>query len=294
MNPFLKVKGIKVFRNKVLANYTSFHIGGKANYLILVYSKEALRKVLAIIKKRRLRYFVLGAGTNLLFSDQRFKGVIIKLCGRFKRIYKNGEYFYCGAGAMLEELLNKTKKIGYGDAEFLAGIPGTIGGAIKGNAGAFGDSIGSIVENVVIINKNLVEKELNKKQIGFSYRGSRINDHMVIIGAKIKLVKKDKKNIESTIKRNLQYRCLQQPRGFSAGSFFKNPSGISAGRLIEECGLKGLRIGDALVSERHGNFIINCGHAKASDIIKLMKIIKKVVKKRRGITLKEEVKILRR
>ena len=153
-NPFKNIPGVRIFKNEPLSKYTSFHIGGNADYFIKVYSKKALKKVLHIIKKRRLRYFLIGNGTNLLVSDKRIRGVFIKLYGSFKRIYKHDNYFCCGGGVTLDNFLKYASKFGYGGAEFLAGIPGTVGGAIKGNAGAFGRSLANITQKITVINES--------------------------------------------------------------------------------------------------------------------------------------------
>jgi UDP-N-acetylmuramate dehydrogenase len=289
---FGKIPGIKVLKDELMAKHTSFYIGGNADYFVKVYSKRALKRILHVIKKRRLNYLVIGAGTNLLVSNKGFRGVFIRLDGSFKTIRKNDIHFYCGAGSLLEDLLKNTSKSGYGGVEFLAGIPGTVGGAIRGNAGAFGHSVADITEKIIVINKDVEEKEIDKQNIGFAYRTSRIKNGTIIISATIKLVKKKKKEIIKTIKRNLRYRMQRHPTGYSAGSFFKNPPGCSAGKLIEECGLKGLRVGDAEVSRKHANYIINLGQARASDVITLARKIKRIVRNKKDIILKEEVKIL--
>lgn len=290
---FGRISGIRVLRNEPLSRYTSFHIGGNADFVIKVYSKVALKNILFMIRKRHMKYCVIGAGTNLLVPDGGFRGVVIKLAGPFKNVRTRGDHFYCGGGLLLDAFVEKAHERGYGGAEFLAGIPGTIGGGIKGNAGAFGHSLADVTERITIINENGQERSLDRQTIGFYDRGSRIKNGSIIICAQIKLVKKKKSRTRTTIERNVKRRWQRQPTGYSAGSFFKNPSGCSAGRLIEECGLKGLRIGDAEVSRKHGNFIINRGHATASDVLRLARKIKKIVRQKTGIRLKEEVKILR-
>lgn len=289
---FRNIAGIKVYKKERLSKYTSFNIGGYADYLIKVYSKGQLKNVLQIIKKNCLKYFVIGAGTNILVSDKGYRGVVIKLCRSFKRIHQQKNLFSCGAAMSLNDFLKRTYDAGYGGAEFLAGIPGTIGGAIKGNAGAFGHSIGEITEKIAIIDDRLHEKEMMRQEIGFGYRRSQINNQIIIIGAELNLVKKKKNNIIKMIEENIKKRRAQHPVGFSAGSFFKNPPGYPAGKLIDECGLKGHRIGDAMVSPKHGNFIINCGAASAASVIKLARRIQKIVKEKKGIILEPEVKIV--
>jgi len=290
---FSQIKGIQIAQHEPLSKHTSFRIGGNARYFIRVYSFRALAQVLDIIKKKQMKYFVIGAGTNLLVHDHGFGGVVIKLNGIFKKIEKHRDIFLCGGGVLIETFLIKTSALGYGGAEFLAGIPGTIGGGIKGNAGAFGKSFSDIIEKVTIVNKNMRKEDLNTSEIGFGYRSSTLQNGIIIISAMIRLHKRRRKDIADVIKRNLKYRRERQPSGYSAGSFFKNPPHCPAGKLIEECGLKSLRIGDAEVSSRHGNYIINRGKARASDVLRLVSVIKKTVKSKTGVLLETEVKILK-
>ncbi len=293
INPFRSIVGVDVLANELLSRHTSFHIGGKARYLVKVYSQRALKKVLDIIRKQRIRYYVIGSGTNVLVSDEGFPGVIIKLYGIFRSMKKRGDIFYCGSGFSIEHLLQKAKGLGYAGAEFLAGIPGTIGGAIKGNAGAFGKSMAEIVIGVTVITDRIIISRLSNREIRFGYRQTKIKDGVVILSAELKLIRRKRRDITTEIRNNLAYRKQRQPNGYSAGSYFKNIKPYVAGKLIEDCGLKGLSVGDAEISRKHGNFIINRGHAKASDVLELAEIIKKKVKNIKGIMLKEEVKLLK-
>jgi len=294
-NILKRIKGIRVLDNEPLEKHTSFRIGGGARYFIKVYSIKALKKVLEFIKKRRMRYFVIGAGTNILCSDAGFDGAVIKLEGIFKRIKREDNFFICGAGVTIDRFLTAAGKAGYGGAEFLAGIPGTIGGAVKGNAGAFGRSISEIIEGITVIDtgSDLGRKDLFREELRFDYRRSHIKDDKIILFATLKLKRRAYKYIQRALSAKREWRRRRQPAGYSAGSFFKNPRPQSAGKLIEECGLLGLRVGGAEVSRKHGNWIINTGNAKASDVLKLMRIIKQTVRLKKGVLLKEEVKILR-
>ncbi len=292
-SPFGKITGIRTIQNEPLSKHTSLRIGGNARYFIRVYSLRALLRVLHIIKKKKMRYFVIGAGSNLLATDRGFPGVVLKLEGIFKTVEKRGNIFWCGGGSLIETFLKKTGTLGYGGAEFLVGIPGTIGGGIRGNAGAFGKSFSDIIERVTIVDKRIKEGDKDCGEIGFGYRSSKLKNGEIIISANIRLTKKRRKDIVALMRRNLRHRLERQPLGYSAGSFFKNPPRRPAGELIEACGLKGLRIGDAEVSMKHGNYIINRGAAHASDVLKLVSIIKKTVKKKTGVTLETEVRILK-
>jgi UDP-N-acetylmuramate dehydrogenase len=278
--------------NESLKKYNSFKIGGNARYLVKIYNEKALLEVMKRIKRNRLRYLVIGAGTNILFRDQGYDGVVIKLMGDFKKILNHNHRFVVGAGVLIKDFLKIIKISGYGGVEFLAGIPGSIGGAVRGNAGAFGHSISERVKSVVVIDSKLRKKVIPRKKIVFNYRYSNISEKAIITAVGFWLKKCPRKMIEKRIRDYLKIRWEKQPRGFSAGSFFKNPLPLSAGQLIEECGLKGKKVGGAFVSKKHANFIINTGEARASDVIELMKIVKDRVKKIKGINLEPEVRIV--
>ncbi|MCX7994601.1 MAG: UDP-N-acetylmuramate dehydrogenase [candidate division WOR-3 bacterium] len=290
---FNGIKGLKVFKNEPLSAYTSLRIGGRARYLIKVYDEQALWEAMEIIKRRHLNYLVLGKGTNILFPDRGFDGVVIKLHGTFQRIEQKYNIFSCGGGVLIKDFVKQAQNSGYGGVEFLVGIPGTIGGAVKGNAGAFGKAISDVLTSVTIIGPDLRIRKIKRNEINFDYRKSDISDEEIIINAEFKLKKIKKQIIENKINEYLKIRREKQPRGFSAGSFFKNPRPLSAGRLIDECGLKGLRVGDAMVSKKHANFIINLGRARARDVLRLVKIIQNKVKALKGIELEPEVRIVK-
>ncbi|MGB9721687.1 MAG: UDP-N-acetylmuramate dehydrogenase [bacterium] len=291
-NIFKAINGIKVLTNESLKKYTSFRIGGEAKYFIKIYDQNALLKVMEIIRRHRLKYLIIGAGTNILFRDQGFNGVVLKLMGDFRRVINCKNRFVCGAGVLIKEFIDKAMRSGYGGVEFLAGIPGSLGGAVKGNAGAFGHSVSEVVKRVVILDSNLKEKVIQQNRLMFKYRHSNIPEKAIITAIEIHLKKSSRKIIERKIRYYLRARWERQPRGFSAGSFFKNPLPLSAGKLIEECGLKGMRVGGALVSKKHANFIMNYDNAKAKDVIRLMQVIRRKVKKMKGIDLEPEVRIL--
>lgn len=289
---FKGIKGIKVMENEPLKRHTSFKIGGNAKFFIKVYNQKALLAVMKVIKKYKMKYLIIGEGTNILFSDKGFNGVVIKLMGSFRKIKNSANVFLCGAGVSINSFLNKTMKMGYGGAEFLTGIPGSIGGAVKGNAGAFGHAISEIVERLIILDSQLMKKIIPQENIVFAYRYSNISKHTIIMAVELKMKKMPSRVIQSRMENYLKIRWEKQPDNYSAGSFFKNPLPLSAGKLIEECGLKGMRIGDAMVSEKHANFIINLGQANAKDVIRLMNIVKTRVRKMKKVSLEPEVRII--
>jgi len=295
-----------VQKNISLKNYTTFRIGGRAKYFFTAKTKEDLIRAVAMAKKLKLPFFILGGGSNLLVSDKGYKGLIIKFQNPNSKIQIPKSKFqnpkiYVEAGAMLRELLNATAKAGLSGLEWAAGIPGTVGGAVYGNCGAFGKSIADIVESVEVLDVNKIPnfeiqtKILRNHNCRFGYRESifKRNKNLIILSANIKLKKGKKKEIQKKIKECLNYRKRHQPLNYpSVGSVFKNPKGFSAGELGEKCGLKGKRIGRAKISEKHANFIVNLGGGKAKNVMRLINLVKKKVKKKFKINLEEEIQHL--
>jgi len=289
---FQGIAGIRVYRDRPLARYTSLGIGGPADYLVLVNSRRSLDRVLAVIRRRRLRKFVMGAGTNLLAADRGFRGVVIKLTGGFRRIRNHDGLFSCGGAATCSALAEYARRQGYGGAEFMFGIPGTIGGGVKGNAGAWGKNMAGIVTRVWVMDRRLRQQCRSRTAVRFSYRHSGISDDEIITTVEFRLQRRDPRLIRRAMVEYSRRRSQRQPPGRSAGSFFKNPPQRPAGQIIEECGLKGCRVGDAQVSGQHANFIINRGRARSSDVRMLVRIIKRTVRQSTGIRLQEEVRSL--
>lgn len=292
--------------NEPLSKHTSFRIGGPAEYFVEVKKRSELVNLLKIAKKYNWKVFLLGAGTNLLVKDRRVKGLVIKLDGEFKKIEFSDKKVKTGAGVILPQLLKYCAENNLGGIEFLAGIPGTIGGALMMNAGGVNEGIGNLVDSVEVMKQNGKIQILRKKRLHFSYRRSNFPKGSLILSCWLRLKKSKKDTIIKIIKIQLRKRWEKQPRGYSAGSIFKNPPGdyaggcrttaggcrTTAGRLIEQADLKGVKYGDAYISEKHGNFIINRGNAKAKDVLYLIRKIKKRVKKKFGVKLKLEIKIV--
>jgi len=277
-----ELSGIK--KNISLSKYTTFKIGGKAKYFFAAKTKKDLIKAIVTAKKSKLLFFILGGGSNLLVSDRGFKGLVIKY------------------GQPLSSYVSK-------GLEWAAGIPGTIQGAVQGNAGAFGKSMKNVVKEVEVFDTKTGKIKIFKnKDCQFSYRNSifKKNKNLIILSVKIKTRKSNVKRI----RQYLEYKKKNHPWNYpSAGSVFKNPIGFSAAelgeennkfsssiltaaRMIEECGLKGKRAGKAEISEKHANFIVNLGGAKAKDVKKLINLAKKSVKKKFKINLEEEIQFL--
>jgi UDP-N-acetylmuramate dehydrogenase len=302
---------LKIRENVPLRDYTTFKIGGPARYFFVAKNKEEIKEAILWAKKKKLPFFILGGGSNVLFSDNGFNGLVIKLQNRQYEI-RNSKVI-AEAGVPLQKLVLESAKKGLSGLENLAGIPGTLGGAIWGNAGAFGREIGNLVEEVKVLDvgsSKLEVKRLKNKDCKFGYRDSifKRKKNLIIFEASLKLKKGNKKEIEEKIKEILKLRKEKQPLGFpSAGSVFKNvpirkipkkirerfkekiKNGVlSAGALIEAAGLKGYQIDGAKISEKHTNFILNVKNAKAKDVVVLMNLIKKRVKNKFKITLEEE------
>ena len=283
-----------VIKNILLKNYTTFKIGGRAKYFLVAENKENLISAIEAAKKVGLPFFILAGGSNILVSDKGFDGIVIKMQNTKYEI--RNTKIKTGAGALLSYLAGSSFRAGLAGLEWAAGIPGTIGGAVRGNAGAFGGSIADRVEEVEIYDaKNERFRILKNKDCLFAYRDSifKKDKNLIIISAVLKLKKGNKKEIAKKMKRCLNYRKKHQPLSFpSCGSVFVNPSDSSARELISKCGLRGKKIGQAQISEKHANFIVNLGKARASDVEKLINLAKKKVKQKFGISLKEEIEYL--
>ncbi|MEE8638031.1 MAG: UDP-N-acetylmuramate dehydrogenase [Candidatus Margulisiibacteriota bacterium] len=285
---------MRYLRNQSLKKHTSFRIGGPTDYFCVPRNVEELKEALEFAKGRRLQIAVLGAGTNILALDRGFRGLVIKLGSGLNWIKIEGQKARVGAGVPLPKLIRKLTHKSLGGLEFLAGVPGSVGGAITMNAGGWGKEIGPYVEEVKVLERDGSQKDIKGKKLGFGYRKSKLQGNpWIITEVTLRLRKKKKRVIEKRIKEYLSKRRATQPLGIpNCGSVFKNPRGDFAGRLIEEAGCKGMRFGDAQISAKHGNFIVNLGDAKAKDVIKLMTGIQKRVKDKFKILLEPEIKIM--
>ena len=291
MNWWKSLKG-KVKLQEPLKKHTAFKIGGPAKYFIEPNDIRDLKLLLNLLKRYKIPFWVMGAASNILVSDNGIYGAVLRLSSPyFKKVVLKDNSFTLGSGVLLNQVVLSAQRYGLSGVEFLAGIPGTLGGALIMNAGIPEKNIGELVEAVTVIDYNGKIKALSGRDIKFGYRISNLSKY-IILSASIKLVKKKRQVIQDNIKRYLDYRRLRQDLSRpSAGCVFKNPLGYSAGKLIDLCGLKGRRIKDAYISKRHANFILNLGKAKAKDVCKLMGLIKKEVKRKFNITLEPEIKI---
>ncbi len=277
-----------------LAPYTSIKIGGPCKRMIFPEKEEVLLEILSFMEREEIPFFVLGGGSKLLVADEGFDGVVINLCKmrNLEIIKKNGEKVFIKAlaGTKINEIIAFGIREGFGGIEFLGGIPASLGGAIKMNAGAFGKSMSQIVKCVNLYRNGEIKTVECSSEL-WDYR--RFKEEGIIVSAEIELRKMEKEEIKSIIREYLKKRKKTQPFSEKTfGSVFKNPPEHYAGKLIEDCNLKGYQIGGARISEKHANFIVNLGNAKALDVLQLIKLAQKKVFKKFGIKLEPEVNFL--
>lgn len=283
----------KVKENVDLKSYNTYKVSTISKYLIDVKSEELLVNLIKYLKENNINYFILGNGSNVVFPNEPFDGVIIKLNG-LNAIDIDDDEVYVGAGVMLPKLVSETVNNCLCGLEWAAGIPGTLGGAVVGNAGAYLSEIFSFIEEIRVLENDEI-KTLKKDDVKYSYRYSSFkeNKDVIILGAKLKLNKGSKDESEVLMKERLERRIKSQPLEYpSAGSVFRNPEGNYAGKLIEDCGLKGKRIGGAMVSEKHANFIINYDNATPKDVRDLIKLVHDTVLKETNIDLVIEQELI--
>jgi len=283
-----------ILENESLKKHTTFGVGGNANLIIFPKNKRDLIKLIKYAHKNKYSIFFLGSGSNVLASDNGYNGIVITLKKALNKIIFSEKDIYTQAGAMLGTIVRIALSRGYKGFESLVGVPGTVGGALIMNAGAHGTEISELLISSRTINKNGRIKTYLKKDIDFSYRKSTFPKDEILLDAKFKIQRGDKNNILKRKEKVSIKRKNSQPLKYrSAGSIFKNPDGdFAAGYLIDKVGLKGLRIGDAEISTKHANFIINHGNAKSDQIYKLINIMKNKVFEKFDIKLELEVKIL--
>lgn len=280
----------EVRENVSMREYTTYKVGGKALALVLPRNEKELIKLLKFLKKNNIKKKVIGNGSNLLFSEKTYEGVLIKL-DKFDYMNVNRCNIVVGAGYNLVKLAMKAARYGMTGLEFAAGIPGTIGGAVYMNAGAYKSDMGYIVREVKVLTPDFEIITMKNKDMDFHYRTSFLqkNPDYICLEATIKLAKGNKELIMEVINDRKARRLESQPLEYpSAGSVFRNPEGDYAGRLIEEIGYKGKSIGGAQVSEKHANFIINTGNATGDEVRALIEEIKDKVKEEYNIELKCE------
>lgn len=281
-----------------LKDCTSFKIGGKAKFFFTAKTEKDLILAVNVAKRNDLPFFILGGGSNLLVSDTGYRGLVIKIKNEKLNIKKRDSKFkiYCESGVYFSKLFSECLKRGFKGLEWAVGIPGSVGGAVRGNAGAFSKSIADNIQAVRVYDaKSKKIKTFKNKDCRFGYKDSifKKNKNLIIISVIFDFKKGNKKEIKDKVKNYLNYRKEHQPLNFpSAGSIFVNPKGYFAGELIEKCGLKGKKIGRTQISKIHANFIVNLGGARTKDVKKLIDLAKKKVRQKFSVILKEEIEHL--
>jgi len=282
-----------VRRKEPLMKHTTLRVGGPADVYVEPVSEADLAGMVKLCGARGVPFCVIGRGSNLLARDSGFRGVMICLAHtNFCRIEIDGDRLHCGAGAKLKNVAVEAKRSGLSGVEFLEGIPGSVGGALRMNAGAMGGQTFDVVESVRLMDFDGNIRELAPTEMTVEYRVCATLKNHIALGAVFKCKSAPRGEIEARMKTFSEKRWESQPAASSAGCMFKNPKTIPAGKLVDELGLKGARVGGAMVSPEHGNFIVNDGTATARDVLKLIEIVKAKAKAERGIDLQTEVEII--
>lgn len=291
------ISGVRIRISEPLARYTSMKVGGPADVFIEVANVEGLTGVLRTLHRRGTPFFLLGNGSNVLISDRGVRGAVIHLAGDFKQVEWREEddiiRVRVGAAFAVTQLVREAARKGYAGVEFAEGIPGTIGGALYMNAGAYGSEFEKVIDCVNGLTREGEPIRLSRSEMTFTYRDSHLPVGMVVTEVRLRLQREDSVKVNSRVRELVTKRKASQPSGYpNSGSMFRNPAGDFAGRLIEAAGLKGRKIGRAQISERHGNFIVNLGGAKSEDVRQLMELARAEVRSRFGIELEPEVRWL--
>lgn len=285
--------GSGIFMEEPMKKHTTFRVGGPADVLVQP-DETALAAILALCRQYHVPYSFIGNGSNLLVGDKGIRGVVIEMTDRMGNIEVDGTKITAQAGAMLSKIANTAASNGLGGMEFAAGIPGSVGGAVVMNAGAYGGEMKDIIERVYVLDENSAQLELDRDALDFGYRHSCIPEKKYIVTKVVlELVPRNEAEIRSEMKELNEKRAEKQPLQYpSAGSTFKRPEGYFAGKLIMDAGLRGYQVGGAQVSEKHCGFVINKGDATAADICQLMRDVSDKVQAQFGVVLEPEVKMI--
>ncbi len=276
-----------------MANHTSLKIGGPADYFIVPGEEEELKELLHFCRNEFIPFFVFSGGTNILVSDKGIRGLAVKIGEAFKFSDISGSRITAGAGMPLPVLAARAAREGLSGLEFAAGIPGAVGGAVLINAGAYGNCMADLIRRVKVLTWQGEIKIINYDELNFGYRhSSLIRENWIVLEAEMKLVRGEYISIKQKMEKLLSQRRKNHPVQPSAGSVFRNPLEESAGRLIERSGCKGLRVGDAQVSHKHANFIINLGRARATDYLEVITRVRERVFEEFGVMLEPEINMV--
>ena len=290
----LQAEAIPFRENEPLAAHCTFKIGGPAQLFVMPENEQQLCSAVALCKEQAVRYYLLGNGSNILFADEGFSGVVIDVSALDAEIAVEDTVLTAGAGVRLAALCKAALKHGLSGLEFAYGIPGTVGGAVYMNAGAYGGEMKDVLASVDVLTQDLEIKTIPAAELNLGYRYSSIPEKgYIVLGATLQLKKGNIAEIRGRMAELAEQRRAKQPLQYpSAGSTFKRPEGYFAGKLVQDAGLKGKTIGGAQVSEKHSGFLINIGGATAQDILDLIAFCQKEVKDKFGVTLETEVKIV--
>lgn len=282
-----------VRRDEPMSRHTTYRIGGPAALLLECDTVADLAAATTILAEEEVEWTVLGKGSNVLVSDSGYAGAVLTLGREFKRHHLEDEQLRTGAGVILAAVVQDAFKAGFSGLEFAVGVPGTVGGALAMNAGSREQWIGSAVESVTLYRPGHGLERVRGPEVSWGYRRSDLASRGIIVETSLRLVASDAAHIRRTMEASLRRRKRTQPLGLpSAGSVFVNPEGDSAGRLIEQAGLKGARCGGAQISDVHANFIVNAGGATAADVVELVRTVREAVKEANGIELRPEIRFL--
>ncbi len=302
-NTLLKIVGKEnILVDEAMSKHTTFRIGGPADYFLMPKTKEQVTELVNACKAMNIEYYIVGNGSNLLVGDQGYRGAIIQIGPNMaeysmEEVEVGGKKKYLvtvGAGIMLAKLANTVAKEGMKDFEFASGIPGTVGGAVAMNAGAYGGEIKDVIVNATVIDENGEQKTLSKEELALGYRTSIIQKTSdIVVEAQFLFEKGEVDVILERIKQLSQQRREKQPLEFpSAGSTFKRPEGYFAGKLIDDSGLRGYRVGNIMVSEKHCGFVVNAGGGTAAEALMLIKDVQRIVFEKYNVHLETEVRMI--
>jgi len=281
-----------VFQNEPMSRHTTFRIGGVADYFVTPTKEEQIWQIISLAKQQKMPYYIIGNGSNLLVGDKGYRGIIIQICKKMNQVDVRENHVYAQGGALLSKIAAVALDHNLTGFEFAAGIPGTLGGAVMMNAGAYGGEMKQVLTEVKVLDEHGGIQVLPVNELALDYRSSILDKRNdIVLSAVLALAKGENGAIQAHLDDLKDRRTGKQPLEYpSAGSTFKRPTGFFAGKLVEDAGLRGFRMGDAQVSTKHCGFIINCGQATAKDVVSLMDYIIEQVEIKYGVRLEPEVK----
>lgn len=283
-----------IYKDELMKKHTTFRVGGPADYFVTPKTNEQINQLISLCREENVSYYVVGNGSNLLVGDRGYRGMIIQIYKEMNKISADGEFVTAQAGALLSKIGNSALEAGLTGFEFAAGIPGTVGGAVVMNAGAYGGEMKDIIEKVTVLTPMGDVLVLKNEELKLGYRTSIIMEKgYIVLEATFRLKKGEKDHIKEKMDEFRIQRTTKQPLEYpSAGSTFKRPVGYFAGKLIQDAGLRGFQVGGAQVSEKHCGFVINKEEATAADVLELMNQVSAIVKEKFGVSLEPEVRKL--